>query len=95
MLPGAVIAPVGLADQLTINELGEIVPKQCLTHDQSYNVIPSTCRSVNDRIQLEALTPCKYGHALLRFIHIIIAFRLRYPHEPILLTKVDLKSTYQ
>ena len=27
-LPGAVLAPVGLAHQLTINERGEIIPKQ-------------------------------------------------------------------
>jgi hypothetical protein len=42
-----------------------------------------------------SLTPCRYGHALLRFIHVILAFWLRHPREPILLTKVDLKSAYQ
>jgi hypothetical protein len=94
-LPGAVIAPVGLADQLTINEHGEIVPKQRLTHDQSYNVVPGTKRSVNDRIDFESLTPCRYGHALLRFIHVIISLRLLHPCHPILLTKVDLKSAYR
>jgi hypothetical protein len=94
-LPGAIIAPVGLAHQLTINERGEIVPKQRLTHDQSFNVTPGTKRSFNDRLDLLSLTPCRYGHALIRFIHIIISLRLRHPHEPILMTKVDMKSAYR
>jgi hypothetical protein len=76
ILPGAVLAPVGLADQLTINEHGEVVPKQRLTHDQSFNVVPGTRRSVNDHVDLTTLTPCRYGHALLRFIHVILSFRL-------------------
>jgi hypothetical protein len=94
-LPGIVIAPVGLAEQQSINERGELIPKQRLTHDQSFNVVPGTCRSVNDRICFDALTPCRYGHALLRFIHVIIALRSRHPHEHILLTKVDLKAAYR
>jgi hypothetical protein len=75
-LLGAVLAPVGLTDQLTINKCGEVIPKWCLTHDQSFNVIPGIHWSVNNCIDLTMLTPFRYGHALLRFIHVILAFRL-------------------
>jgi hypothetical protein len=83
-LPGVVLAPVGLAHQQSINERGEIVPKWRLTHDQSFNVIPGTRRSVNNRTDFSSLTPCRYGHALLRFIHVIlssvVAVRAPVPH---------------
>jgi hypothetical protein len=94
-MPGIVVTPLGLAHQQTINECGEIVPKQQLTHDQSFNVIPGTKRSMNDRLQLDSLTFCCFGHALTHFLHIIVTFRTQFPEEPILLTKVDLKSAYQ
>jgi hypothetical protein len=42
-----------------------------------------------------SLTPCRYGHALIRFIHAIICLRLLRPYHLILLTKVDLKSAYR
>jgi hypothetical protein len=41
----AILAPLGLIEQDTINEFGEIVPKWQLTHDQSFNVIKQTSRS--------------------------------------------------
>jgi hypothetical protein len=94
-LPDIVIAPLGLAHQFGINERGEIVPKARLTHDQSFNVIPGTRRSVNHRTLLHLLTPCRYGHALLRFIHVVLSLRARHPSTPILMTKIDLKAAYR
>jgi hypothetical protein len=85
-LPGIVVAPVGLANQHSINERGEIIPKQCFTHEQSFNVVPGTRQSVNNRVCFEALTPCCYCDALLRFIHVIIALCTSHPNEPILTT---------
>jgi hypothetical protein len=38
----AVLAPLGLVEQDTINERAEIVPKWRLTHNQSFNVVPTT-----------------------------------------------------
>eukprot|EP00978_Attheya_sp_CCMP212_P015466 scaffold39906_cov57-Attheya_sp.AAC.10 len=60
LLPGAVLGSLGIVSQDTISELDEIVPKWRLTHDQSFNVIPKTERSVNDRVIWEELTPYRY-----------------------------------
>jgi hypothetical protein len=57
----AVIGPVGLVEQDSINEFSEIIPKWRLTHDQSFNVVHNTQCSINDRLQVEELTPCQYG----------------------------------
>ena len=94
-LPGVVIAPMGLAHQSGINERGEIVPKLRLTHDQTYDVLPGTRRSVNHRTQFDSLTPCRYGHAIRRFIHVLLSFRARHPSSVILMTKIDLKAAYR
>jgi hypothetical protein len=95
LLKGAVLGPLGLVSQETISEIGTIEPKWRVTHDQSFNVIPDTLRSVNDRVIWESLTPCRYGTALSRYIHAIVALRLQNPHEVILQTKVDWKSAYR
>ena len=48
-LPRAILAPLGLVEQNTINKFGNIVlPKWQLTHDQSFNVIKKTSHLVND-----------------------------------------------
>jgi hypothetical protein len=60
-IPNAVLASLGLVKQDTINEFGEIVPKWHLIHDQSFNVIKGTSRSINDRLINDDLTPCRYG----------------------------------
>ena len=36
LIPGAEVAPMGLVAQNTISEAGEIMPKDRLTHDQSF-----------------------------------------------------------
>eukprot|EP00978_Attheya_sp_CCMP212_P027027 scaffold90058_cov59-Attheya_sp.AAC.1 len=87
LLPGAILGPLGIVTQDTISEQGKIVPKWRLTHDQSFNPVPKTERSVNDRVRWEDLTPCRYGSALMRYIHIIVAFREGHPSECILQTK--------
>jgi hypothetical protein len=95
LIPHAVVAPMGLVEQATINELGEIVDKLRVTHDQSFNPVKGTRRSVNDRVNRELLTPCMFGRALLRHIHQVVALRHRHPDEIILQSKVDWKSAYR
>ena len=92
-LPGAVVAPLGLVSQFTINEQGKQVSKHRLTHDQSFNFSPEN--SVNFRVLHESLTTCRYGTALRRFIHFIVDVRRRHPTTPILLTKLDFKAAYR
>ena len=94
-IPNGVLAPLGIVEQDTINEYGEIVPKWRLTHDMSFNVIPQTSRSVNNRVIPEELTPCRYGTALLRHIHYIVHLRLRHPTTRLLQTKCDCKAAYK
>jgi len=70
-LLGAVIAPMNIASQNTINEHGRIVEKDRLTHDQSWQW--SSGRSVNNRVNLEEFLPCMFGKALLRMVNWAVA----------------------
>ena len=95
-LPGAVLAPLGMVQQTSINELGQAIPKWRLTHDQSFNAHgPTTRRSVNDRVIHDSLSPCLFGHALQRYIHHLLHLRQCRPMERIFQTKVDFKSAYR
>ena len=89
LIPGAEVAPMGLAAQNT-SEAGEIMPKDRLTHDQSFEI--STARSVNNRARMEDHQPVVFGHALRRVIHCIVDARHKHPRAPILLQKVDFKA---
>ena len=90
----AALAPLGIVSQSTINDRGEIVASNRVTHDLSFPGKESGT-SVNSRTKMEELVPCKYGHMLLRTIHYITALRLKYPNLPILLQKIDYKSAYR
>ena len=69
-IPGAIVSPLGLAEQAGIDENGHIIPKWRVTHDQSFAF--SSGQSINDRVIESELTPCQYGFALRRFLHTII-----------------------
>jgi len=56
----AVLALLGLVDQDSINEFGEIIPKWHMIHNQSFNVIKGTLCLVNDCLHTADLTPCWY-----------------------------------
>jgi hypothetical protein len=94
-IPDAVVAPMGLVEQATINKLGEIVDKLRVTHDQSFNPVKGTRRSVNNRVHRDRLTQCMFGRALLHHVHQIVALRHHHPKETILQSKVDWKSAYR
>ena len=93
LLPNAVVAPMGIVTQATINKHGEIIPKDRLTHDQSFEFSKGT--SVNARVIFDRLTPCRYGTALRRFIHYIVELRQINPDTRILMTKLDIKAAYR
>ena len=88
------VAPHGVVHQGTINELGQLITKDRPTHDQSFAARPGG-KSINDRCVMELLTPCMFGHALLRIIHFILHLRTRFPQKRIFLQKVDFKSAYR
>jgi hypothetical protein len=92
-IPGALMAPMNIMEQNTIDESGNIIPKQRLTHDQSFEWSSGT--SVNSRVHFDTLLPCRYGGCLRRLINFVVAARRKYPNQRILATKVDYKSAYR
>ena len=94
VLPLAMFAPMGLAEQSTINASGEFIPKNRPTHDQSFRQLVSN-KSMNERIEKDKLADCHYGHMLLHSIHYIVGCRHRHPFSPILISKTDLDSAYR
>ena len=94
-IPNSLLGPLGLVFQKSIDETGKTIEKERPTHDLSFNPIPDVITSVNGRVVGDDLTPCKYGQALVRFIHYIIWLRIQEPEMPIYLTKTDWKAAYR
>ena len=92
-IPGTVLAPMNIAAQNTINELGQIIAKDRLTHDQSFDF--SEKSSVNSRVRKDELQPCRYGHCIKRIINWLVAARRKHPGVKILSQKVDFKAAYR
>ena len=92
-IPGALLAPMNIMKQNTIDESGQIIPKDRLTHDQSYKWSSGT--SVNSRVQFNILLPCRFGACIRRIANYAVAARRRYPNRRILATKTDYKSAYR
>ena len=90
----AAVAPHGVVHQGTIDEFGNHASKDRPTHDQSFAARPEG-QSVNSRCLMEFLTPCMFGHALLRLIHFVLHLRRSFPRRKILLQKVDFKAAYR
>ena len=89
----AEVIPIGLAFQKTINENGDIIDKERLTHDLSFPTESGT--SINLRTIDDLLTECIYGQCLRRILHRIHSMRLHFPTTPILLSKYDLDAAYR
>ena len=92
---GCEVAPLGMVAQTSIDEKGNPIDKLRLTHDQSFNPSGTPGRSVNDRVDTSQLTIARFGKAFSRLLYHISYLRQLWPDDPILLTKVDCKSTYR
>ena len=92
-LKDAEVYPVGLQDQHTIDDHGNIIPKKRVTHDLSHN--RSTGESVNQRVDMSKLKPARYGHAMSRVLHLIHGIRRRHPGQRILCNKFDIDKAYR
>ncbi len=86
------MAPMNIMVPNTIDKFGQIIPKDRLTHNQSWKWSSST--SVNSRIQKELLQACWYGFCIYRLIDWAIAARKKYPGQQILAMKINYKSAY-
>ena len=92
-IPGALMAPMNIQKQNTIDEHGMIIEKDRLTHDQSYKWSSGT--SVNSRVNKEVLLPCMFGGCIKRIINWAVAARREFPGQRILASKIDYKSAYR
>ena len=89
----AEVYPVGCQDQLTIDEHGNVIPKKRVTHDLSFN--RKEGKSINQRVREEELPGVTFGHAMLRFLHLIHHLRWHHPTERILCNKIDVEKAYR
>jgi hypothetical protein len=92
LIPGLVMAPMNIMEQETIDKFGQIIPKDRLTHDQSWRWFFGT--SVNSCVQKKLLQACWYGFCIRRLINWTIAARRKYPGQQILATKINYKSAH-
>ncbi len=92
-IQGILLTPLNIQAQNTINDTGRIVPKDRLTHDQSYKWSYSGT-SVNSRVDKGGLLPCVYGGAIRRLVNWAVAARNKYPTTRIYTTKIDFKAAY-
>ena len=93
-IPNALLAPLNVHNQNTINERGEIIDKKRLTHNQSMKY-KNSGTSLNSRLRTQDLQACMYGHCLLRVIHAIVSLRQQHKKLKIFLSKLDFKSAYR
>jgi hypothetical protein len=94
LIVGALVQPFGLAQQFTLTELGDRVVKYRLTQDLSFSLSQEKC-SVNSRIDMTKYNEMIYGWCLSRLLHYIIALRLAYPDQSILISKYDYSDAYR
>jgi len=81
-IKGLSIIPLGVAEQLTIDENGYRVPKPRVTHDDSF---PTLSRiSVNNKIIKALPHDYIYGQCLRRILHGIHALRYKHPNKMLL-----------
>jgi hypothetical protein len=59
LIPDLCMAPMNIMAQNTIGEFGRIIPKDRLTHNQSWKWSFGT--SVNNRVQKDLLQACRYS----------------------------------
>ncbi len=83
---------MNIMKQNTINEQGRIIPKDRLTHDQSYAWGLGT--SVNSCVCIEDLRPCHFGSCIWQLVSYAVAARKKYPNRKNLGTKINYKSAY-
>lgn len=93
LIPEANITPLGVAVQWTVDRDGHRVKKRRTTHDCSFP--GPSLKSCNNRVIEELLPQCRFGHALLRFLHGIHSLRLHHPSDIIGMSKTDMDAAYR
>ena len=89
-LAPAVISLMGPANQISIDEDGNQIPKWRPTHDQSFSFTSGL--SANDRVIDSSLSICQCSFASPWICHCVISLCMKFPMILILMSKFDFKS---
>ena len=92
----AMVQPVGLAKQWTLDEKENRKIKYQITQDLSHSETnKDVSLSINSRIDMDQYLEMVYGWALPRIIHFIVALRLAWPLRTIFIAKYDYSDAYR
>ena len=95
-IPGAMVQPLGLVQQWTVDSEGKRQIKYRLTQDLSFSLDHrAEPRSVNSRVDMSAYAEMVYGWCLPRIIHYIVSLRGQNPGMRILISKYDYSDAYR
>ena len=96
LIPGAMVQPLGLVQQWTVDQDGARKAKFRLTQDLSFSTERgSEPTSINSRIDMSAYVDMVYGWCLPRIVHFIVALRLQNTALLILISKYDYSDAYR
>jgi hypothetical protein len=93
-IPGSMVCPLGIAQQTTLSPEGLRIPKNRLTHDQTFSVL-ETSQSVNKTLNIKAYPDLIYGFCLRWIIYQVLALRHHFPNQSILIAKYDIKQAFR
>ena len=96
LIPGAMVQPLGLVQQWTVDHDGARKAKFRLTQDLSFSTDrKSTPKAINARVDMSAYVEMVYGWCLPRIINFIVALRSQNPTTLILISKYDYSDAYR
>jgi hypothetical protein len=96
LIPNAMVQPVGLAKQWTLDEKGNRKIKHRITQDLSYSeTSKEEPLSINSCIDMEQYPEMVHGWALPRIMHFIVALRLAWPQRTIFISKYDCSDAHR
>jgi hypothetical protein len=95
-IPGAMVQPLGLVQQWTVDEEGRRKIKYRLTQDLSFSADQNgEPKSVNSRVDMSAYAEMVYGWCLPRILHYVVSLRRNNPGLLILISKYDYSDAYR
>ena len=92
-IKNAMVLPLGIVCQQTLDIHGQSTIKRRITHDCSFPTPSGTSMNINTNLDL--LDECIYGHCLWRILHDIHRQRIEFPNTRILISKMDLDAAYR
>eukprot|EP00957_Ditylum_brightwellii_P207692 15354115-Ditylum_brightwellii.AAC.1 len=85
------VYPLRIQHQKSIDELGNVITKDRVNHDLLF---PKDKLTINDRVIVDLLKPCHYGHPLRCLCHYIHNLCHFYSTTRILMHKCNIKKAY-